>query len=195
MATNSMIRVKGDIIVTGLGKALFVSCPAASQYDENKQEATILLDETEANILKGRLQDFMDSADVKESKLKDTGFVDALFKDDVDAEGNLTGLFKVKAKTAMQYPAKLYDASGNPFTPTPGFKIPNRADIRLSVKPEVMKTSMFTGIVLRLQAIKIVDVPSFDDGMAGTSDTGGFTAPTGDVSAAGAPKGGDDSWD
>ena len=194
----AMIRVKGNVIVTEIGKALFVSSPAASQYDETKQEATILLDEAGVAKLKAQLQDLMDSAEVKESKIKDTGFVDAIFKEDTDADGNPTGLFRVKAKTAMQYPAKIYDASGNAFVPTPGFKVMNRSDIRLSVKPEVMQTSMFTGIVLRLQAIKIIDVPSFDDGMSGTNDAGGFTAPVaggaGDVPTGDTPAGGD-SWD
>ena len=175
-------RVKGPIILTPKGKALFVSVPEASSYDPLKQEASILLTEADTLVLKAQLQEFVGSQEVKDSGIKDTGFVDALFKEDTDADGNLTGLFKVKAKTAMIYPAKLYAADGKTFVATPGFGIPNRSDIKMSVRPEVMATSMFTGVVLRLQAIKIFDMPSFDDGMSGDEDSSGsFVAPTGDA--------------
>lgn len=179
-ATPKSIRVKGPIISTAKGKALFVSSPHASQFDPNKQEATILLTEEDANVIKGQLQEFMDSQEVKDSKIKDTGFVEASFKADTDADGNPTGLLRLKAKTAMQYPAKLYSANGTVFTPDVGFKIPNRADIRMSFRVEVMTTSMFTGMVFRLQAIKIIDMPTFDDGMGGDEDAGAgsFVAPT-----------------
>jgi hypothetical protein len=62
-----------------------------------------------------------------------------------------------------------------------------------------MKTSMFTGIVLRLLAIKIISAPSFgDDGMSEYDDSG-----LGDYTADGATAAatvvdemaGDDSWD
>jgi len=171
---TQITSVKGPVVITEKGKALFVSCPAASQYDATKQEATILLDQAGKDKLAGTLQDWIDSPEVKESGLKDKGYVEALFKEDTDADGNSTGLFKVKTKTAMIYPAKLYTASGAVFTPPAGFSLPNRSDIRLSMKPEVMKTSMFEGIVLRLQAIKIIDVPQFDDGMGGVAEEGGF---------------------
>lgn len=183
MATKAQaqVRIKGNIVGTSKGQALFVSVPAASSYDPTKQEATILLDADGTAKLKAQLQDFMDSAEVKESGLKDKGFVEALFKEDTDQDGNPTGLSRVKSKTSMQYPCKLYDASGNAFTPDLGFKVPNRADIRLSFRPEVMKTSMFEGIVLRLQALKVINMPSFDDGMGGTEDEGSFSIS--DVSA------------
>lgn len=181
---NNTIRVKGSIVSTAIGKSLFVSVPSASQYDPLKQEATILLTDEDTASLKATLQNFMDSPEVKESGLKDTGFVAALFKDDTDADGNPTGLSRVKAKTAMQYPCKLYTSSGTVYTPAPGFTLPNRADIRMSFRPEVMKTSMFTGIVLRLQAIKIINMPSFDDGMAAfdDGDAGSFTGDAGAAS-------------
>lgn len=171
--------VKGRILVTPKGKALFVSVPNASSYDETKQEASLLLTKEDADILKAQLTDFIESAEVKEAGLNDIKFIDSLFKDDTDADGNLTGLLRIKAKTAMKYPAKLYAANGDTFTPDVGFSIPNRASIKMSVRPEVMTTSMFTGLVLRLQAIKIFELPEFDDGMSNDEDnSGSFSAPS-----------------
>jgi len=171
--------VKGPVILTPKGRSLFVSVPAASSYDPLKQEASLLLTAEDTAILKTQLQDFIDSPEVKASGIADRDFVNALFKADTDSDGNLTGLSRVKAKTAMQYPAKLYAANGDVFQPAPGFTIPNNADIKMSVRPELMETSMFTGIVLRLQAIKIFNLPSFDDGMSSDSDTSGsFSVPS-----------------
>jgi len=173
--TNTGITsVKGPVMITEKGKSLFVSCPNASQYDPDRQEATILLDQAGKDILAGKMQDWIDGPEFKESGLKDTGFVEALFKADEDQDGSPTGFYKVKAKTAMIYAAKLYTASGAVFVPPAGFTLPNRSTIRMSVKPEAMSTKVFTGIVLRLQALKIIDVPQFDDGMSGVEDEGGF---------------------
>jgi len=61
-AANNAIRVKGNTIVTPKGQALFVSCPAASSYDADKQEASILLTAEDATALQVTLQDFIDSA-------------------------------------------------------------------------------------------------------------------------------------
>ena len=175
---DSNKKVKGPIITTEKGGALFVSVPNASQYDTNKQEATILLGADEADKLKAQLQDFLDSTEVKESGIKDTGFVEKAFKDDTDADGNSTGLVRFKAKTSMIYPCKTYSADGTAFQPDPGFKVPNRATIRMSFRPEVMESSVFTGLVFRLQAIKILDMPSFDDGLSGAEE-GSFSVPSG----------------
>ena len=164
-ANNSQINsVKGPVIITPVGKALFVSAPNASAYDENKQEATILLDADGVTYMKGKLQEFMDSPEAKASGIKDTGFVENMFKEDTDQDGNATGLMKLKAKTAMRYPAKFRDAKGNIFTPDASFSLPNRSTIRLSAKVELLKTSMFQGLVLRLQAIKVLEMPQMDDG-------------------------------
>ena len=173
---KSRNNVKGSIIVTDRGQSLFVSVPNASPFDDQKQEATILLNEDAANKVKAQLQDFMDSDEVKASGIKDTGFVENLFKEDTDQDGNPTGLQRLKAKTAMKYGCKLYDAAGAAFDPDNGFSLPNRADIKMSFTPEVMSTSMFTGITLRLKAIKILNMPSYDDGMAGVEEDGSFSA-------------------
>ena len=165
---------KSSVMVTDKGLALFVSCPAASPYDDSKQEASILLDEAGKAKLQAQLQDFLDTPEAKATGIKDTGYAEKAFKADTDQDGNPTGLYRVKAKTAMIYAAKLYTAAGKVYTPTPGFQLPNRSTIRMSVKAELMSTSMFTGIVLRLQAIKIIDVPTYDDGMSGVEDEGGF---------------------
>ena len=187
--------VKGGVIATPSGKSLFVSVPAASTYDATKQEASILLTAEASEAVKAKLQDFIDSADVVAAGLSDAKFVSALFKDDTDQDGNATGLLRVKTKTGMQYPAKIYDHKGDVVVPPVGFSIPNRADIKLSFRPEVMSTSMFTGIVLRLQAIKILNMPQYDDGLAGSEDEGSYSFDAGAPQAPEAPAGGNDGWD
>ena len=180
--TNSRANnVKGPVMVTDKGLALFVSCPSASPYDDSKMEASILLDEAGKTKLQGQLQDFLDTPEAKASGIKDTGFAEKAFKADTDQDGSLTGLYRVKAKTAMIYAAKLYTAAGKIYNPAPGFQLPNRSTIRMSIKPELMSSSMFEGIVLRLQAIKILSVPTYDDGMNGVEDEGDFTG--GEMSA------------
>jgi len=174
--------IKGSIILTPKGKSLFVSVPNASSYDPLKQEATIVLDGDATAILKAQLNDFVASEDVKVSGVKTKGFVDNLFKEDTDADKNPTGNFRVKAKTAMQYPANLYAANGDEFKAPVGFSIPNRSTIKLSVRPEVISSPMFIGIVLRLQAVKVFDLPEFDDGMKKDEDTSGsFAVPSVDA--------------
>ena len=172
-------KVTGQTFATPVGKALFVSAPAASSYDATKQEASILLDSAAVAELTTKLQAFMDSPEVQASGIKDTGFVAALFKEDTDQDGNPTGLMRLKAKTGMQFPAKLLDAAGKEFKPSPGFSIPNRSSIRISCYPEVMETSMFKGIVLRLKAIKIISTPSFSDGFEDTGVEGDFSYDSG----------------
>lgn len=188
-AKNQKPSVKGNIIVTPKGKSLFVSVPNASPYDALKQEASLTLTAADAQVLRDQLQTFLDGAEAKASGITDKGFVEALFKEDTDADGNATGSLRIKAKTAMQYPAKLYDASGAVFNPPVGFSLPNRADIKMSIRPELMETSMFTGIVLRLQAIKILSLPTFggDDGMGGDESSDGSFAASVGVSSWDAP--------
>jgi len=195
-STAKVLKAKGPTIVTPIGKALFVSAPNPSAFDDGKQEATILLSAADAEVVKAKLQAFIDSPDAKALGIPDTGFVDAAFKDDTDADGNLTGMLRLKAKTKAEFTVKFYDAKGAPFTPAPGFQVQNRSDIRLSILPEFMKTSMFTGLTFRLQAIKVISAPSFgDDGMSGMEDDGDFVAPTAASSYASDAMGGDDSWD
>lgn len=141
-------------LVTPAGSALFVSCPNASQYDETKQEASILLSADDYATFKAQIDGLI--AAYEGELVVDASTMEMPVKDNTDKEGAPTGEFIVKAKTGMQYPAKLYDANAVAFTPTPGFSVANRSKIKLSVSAELINTKVYKGLVLRLNAVMLI---------------------------------------
>jgi hypothetical protein len=162
-------------LVTPVGSALFVSSPRPSQFDANKEEASIILSAEDHAILMAQIDKLMDEYEgelvVPKAKLKYP------FKEAVDKEENPTGEMIWKAKTSIQYPCKFYDASGTNFKPDATFQVANRSKIRLAVSVEVIKTSMFQGVVLRLNAIRIISATPWagNDPFAGYDDGGDFS--------------------
>ena len=159
-------------LVTPKGAALFVSCPAASQFDDSKQEASILLTADDYAVLKGQLDALV--ASYEGELVVDPATMEMPVKDATDKEGAPTGDFIIKAKTGMQYPAKLYDAAGKPFAPTPGFSVANRSTIKLSVSAELINTKVYKGLVLRLNAVQIISSNPFQGANPFGAEDGDF---------------------
>jgi len=163
-------------IVTPAGSALFVSAPAASSFDPNKQEASIILTAEDHAVLMAQIEkimaDYEGTLVVAKDKLKFP------VKEATDKEGNETGEMIWKAKTSVQYPAKFFDAKGQNFKPALGFTVANRSKIRLSVSVEIVSTSLYKGLVLRLNAIKIISSTPWaggTDAFAGIEDEGDYS--------------------
>lgn len=175
-------------IVTPAGSALFVSCPNASQFDEEKQEASIVLSPDDYKVFKASLDKLI--ASYEGDLVVDVSTMELPVKDATDKEGNPDGNFIVKAKTAMKYPAKLYNAKGTPLAPTPGFSVPNRSKIKLSVSAELVSTKVYKGLVLRLNGIQIISSTPWSGSNPFSAEDGDFT---GDE-AFGATSAGDDDW-
>lgn len=175
-------------IVTPAGSALFVSCPNASQYDEEKQEASIILTQDDYKVFKASLDKLIASYDGE--LVVDTSSMDMPVKDATDKEGNPDGNVIVKAKTAMKYPAKLYNAKGTPIVPTPGFSVSNRSKIKLSVSAELVSTKVYKGLVLRLNGIQIISSTPWGGNNPFSAEDGDFTGDEG----FGASTTGDDDW-
>ena len=175
-ATTKASSNKLGQFVTPAGSALFVSAPAASSFDANKQEASIILSAEDHAAVMAQLDTMMASYEgvlvVAKDKLKFP------FKEATDKEGNETGEFIWKAKTSVQYPAKFFDAKGQNFKPAPGFTVANRSKIRLSVSAEIVSTSLYKGLVLRLNGIKIISSTPWaggNDAFAGIEDEGDYS--------------------
>lgn len=166
--------VKLGQFVTPAGSALFVSCPNASQFDDSKQEASIILQAEQWDELKIQI----DKAIVENNgyALVPENKMQYPIKDAVDKENNLTGDIILKAKTGMQYPAKLLDAKGKPIVLTPGFTIANRSKIRLAIGVEVISSGMYKGVICRLNAVKVISASPFgsNDPFADYEDEGDF---------------------
>lgn len=140
--------------VTPVGSALFVSSPNPSQYDSEKEEGSIILSADDWATVKGQIDAALKA---NEAELPvPIASMKYPVKDATDGEGNPTGEFILKAKTSIKYPAKFYDTDGKPFVPDAGFNVPNRSKIRLSISFEVVSTSLYKGIVARLNAIKVI---------------------------------------
>jgi hypothetical protein len=177
-------------IVTPIGSALFVSCPNASAFDENKQEATIVLSAEDYAVFKRDLDALIKDYDGK--LVVDPDKMTMPVKPAEDADGNPTGEYMIKAKTAMKYPARLYNAKGGSFNPPAGFQVANRSKIRLQVSAELISTNMFKGLVLRLNAVQIISsTPWAGNSPFGATD-GDFTGS--DVVDGGDDQGQDDDW-
>ena len=173
--TTKVAKNKLGNVVTPRGSALFVSYPRVSQFDENKYEASIILSGEDHEKLLADLNARMDASEEPLVVAKDK--IKYPFKDAVDKEGNPTGEFIWKAKTNVKYPPKLYDGSGKMFVPSPDFNIPNRSVIRLAVGAEVVNTSLYKGLVLRLNSIAVVSASPWQgvNPFAGIEDSGDFT--------------------
>lgn len=162
-------------LVTPVGSALFVSSPKPSQFDANKEEASIILSADDyakfITNIDTLIANYEGDLVVAKDKLKYP------VKEATDKEGNLTGEMIVKAKTSINFPAKFYGADGALFTPTASFSVPNRSKIRLAVSVEIVSTSLYKGIVLRLNGIKIISATPWaggNDPFAGLDDDGDF---------------------
>jgi hypothetical protein len=174
-ATTKASSNKLGSLISPVGSALFVSAPAASSFDPNKQEASIILSaEDHATMMAqidGLIAAYEGALVVAKDKLKYP------FKNVEDKEGNETGEFLWKAKTSVQYPSKFFDANGQGFKPAPGFTVANRSKIRLAVSAEIVSTSLYRGLVLRLNAIKIISSTPWAGGtdpFSGVTDEGDF---------------------
>ncbi|MCI4438003.1 MAG: hypothetical protein JHC33_14440 [Ignisphaera sp.] len=141
-------------LLTPIGSALFVSCPNASAFDETKQEASIVLTPEDYESFKAQLDALIDNCTEELVVAKDKMAMP--IKPETDKEGNPTGNYILRAKTSMIYKAKLYNADRSEFKPDAGFQVANRSKIRLSISVEVMATSMYKGLVFRLNAIQII---------------------------------------
>jgi hypothetical protein len=191
-AKSSIKKARGTTIVTPVGKALFVSAPRASQFDDNKQEATIVLSadakaEVEA-ILKAFIKE--NAAEIG----KKPADITIPFKEDTDSDGDFTGNYRLKAKTGMKYPAQFVGSDNSKFSPDMDYQLPNGADIRLSITPELLATSMFQGLTLRLNGIKVLGVKQYDLGFS-DDDEGDYVY--GDDTASegtDTPQTSDDDW-
>ncbi len=179
MATTTKPKIESIKIgkfVTPAGTAIFVSTPNASQHDDSKQEGSIILTAADLATFKNQI--------IAEMKLVEGDFPGGLTIDtlswpitkDTDKDGNETGNFKVKAKTAMIYPAKVFDSEGKAIEMTVGYSIPNRSKIRLAVGVEVCSSKMYNGVVLRLNAIKVIQLNqgALADPFAGYEDGDAF---------------------
>lgn len=153
-AGTKVPSVKLGTEVTPVGSALFVSAPRASAFDETKQEAKLVLSAEDYAAFSAKIQSLL-----KEHESELPVAIDKLklpFKVAEDKEGNPTGEMILNTKTAMKYPARFYDKNGNIFNPGMDFQVANRSKIRLAVSLEVVKTSLYTGVVARLNGIKII---------------------------------------
>jgi hypothetical protein len=166
-------KARGNTIVTPAGKALFVSAPQASQFDATKQEASIVLSADNKKVLEAQLKAFItENAHVIGM---DPKAISIPFKEDTDSDGNSTGYYRLKAKTGMKYPAQFVGADNKRFTPDEDYQLPNGSDIRLSLTPELIATSMFQGLTLRLNGIKVLKLSgSYDLGFS-DDDEGDYT--------------------
>jgi len=160
--------------VTKAGSSLFGTGNTPSPFDDTKVEGTIVLDAA----AKDHFQAWLDER-LTDELLKDLGIkrseLNSIFKDDVDKDKNPTGAYRVKGKSNIKYMPKFIGGDGKEFNPTDDFKIPNRATIQLSLGVEVMKMSTFTGIVLRLQGTKILEVPDYGTGFEDDDSEGSFS--------------------
>lgn len=158
-------------IVTPAGSALFVSCPNASKFDSDKQEASIILTQEEGDAIVAQ----MDAMLEEHGKAMGLNAKNVKYpmKPHTDRDGNETGNVVLKSKTGMKFPAKLLDAKGTEFTPDTSFTIPNGSTVRFSLSVVLMKTAMFSGFTARLNGIKIIDMPQRDLGFG--EDDGGFS--------------------
>ena len=167
--------------VTQKGSSLFGSGNTPSPFDPDKVEGTIILDQAGKDHFQAWLDINMTDAVLKDLGIKRSE-ISSIFKDDTDKDQNPTGNFRVKGKSNIKYMPAFVGGDGKQFTPEAGFKIPNRATVQLSLGVEVMKMSTFTGIVLRLQGTKILEVPDYGTGFEDEDSTGGFaydaSAPT-----------------
>jgi len=157
---SAVESIKLGQFVTPKGSALFVSVPEASPYDANKQEASILLKAEEWEVLKAQI----------EAKITENNAYTLVPEDRVewpiklakDKEGNETGDIILKSKTGMQYPAKVLDVSGKNITnDTTG--IPNRSVIRLALGAEIIKSMKYSGVIFRLNVIKVLQASPWAD--------------------------------
>jgi len=189
--TAKFVSNKLGQIVTPVGSALFVSCPNASAFDEAKQEASLILSADDYAIFKGELDKLI--AAYEGELVVNTAGMDMPVKPAVDKEGAPTGDFIIKAKTSMQYPAKLYSANGKPFAPAPGFQLANRSKIRLSVSAELVNTKVYKGLVLRLNGLLIISSTPWAGAnpFSGLDDGGDFEYADGVTSA---PVADDEDW-
>lgn len=174
-ATKAKIQsIKLGQFVTDIGSALFVSSPNPSQYDASKEEASILLSAEQWEVFKAQLDKAMEENNAYSVVPKDK--MRYPIKEATDSDGNSTGDIIVKAKTGIQYPAKILDSKGKPVVTGPGFSIPNRSKIRLAVGAEVIATSLYRGCLLRLNAIKILSANPF----GGSNPFSGYDEDEGD---------------
>jgi hypothetical protein len=160
--------------VTPVGSALFVSAPRPSQFDDTKIEAGLILSAEDYATFIGRINTLL-----KEHEAELPAPIAQLkmpFKEATDAEGNPTGEMILKSKTGVRFAPKFFDANGQAFNPGPDFQVANRSKIRLAVSFEAMKTSMFTGVVCRLNGIKMISASpwSGSNPFGDTQDEGDF---------------------
>jgi hypothetical protein len=174
VAKKTVESIKLGQFVTAKGSALFVSAPNASQYDDSKQEASIMLKAEDWEALKAKI-------DAKIVEMNGYALVPAAkmkypIKEATDQDGNETGDIILKAKTGIQYPAKILDAQGKVIKTDATFHINNRSIIRLAVGVEVIKSGMYNGVICRLNAIKILSAQSYDSNAAFGDDEGDYYA-------------------
>jgi len=165
-------------IVTVVGSALYCSVPNASQYDENKYETSLIITADEFTAFQTEVKALYEKAQADGTKMV-LPFDKAAWpvKESVDREGNPTGDMIIKAKTSIKYPPNLFDSAGKPVKFDSISAIPNRSKIRLQVGVEIVSSGMYKGIVLRLNGIKIIDVPNYGaDAFDGYEDEGTFSA-------------------
>jgi len=173
--TTKTAAVKLGQEVTPVGSALFVSAPRPSQFDATKIEAGLILSAEDYAILLARINVLLKEheaelpAPISQLKLP--------FKEATDAEGNPTGEMILKSKTGVRFAPKFFDANGKAFNPGPDFQVANRSKIRLAVSFEAMKTSMFTGVVARLNGIKMINASPWTSAnpFGDTQDDGDYT--------------------
>lgn len=177
-------------IVTPKGSALFVSAPNPSQYDEDKIEASIVLSKEDFEAFKASV---ISMANKYEGELvADLDKMAWPAKEATDKDGNPTGEMIVKAKTAIKYPPKMYNAKGTPIVITPGFSVPNRSTIKLSASVEIVSTKVYTGVVLRLNGIQIISSTPWAGSNPFSAEEGDFTGDEGFGSTSGSDV--DDDW-
>lgn len=171
-------------LITPVGSALFVSVPHASKFQEDKQEAGIVLSAENFAIFEAEVEALLDA--LEEPLVLPRAKAKLNAKPQTDPDGNLTGDMFIKATTGMQYKAKLYNADNKAFLPDDNFSIPNRSKIRLSVSVETYKTNLTAGITLKLNAIKIISSTPWagGDAFSGTNDEGDFQYTPGQSQAA-----------
>jgi len=170
--TAKFVSNKLGAIVTQSGAALFVSCPNASEFDETRQEASIILSPEAYETFTADLNKLVKAYEGE--LVVDPTKMELPVKGSVDKEGNPTGEFIVKAKTAMIYPSKLYNAKGIAFNPAPGFSVPNRSKIKLSVSAELINTKVYKGLVLRLNAVQVISSTPWSGSNPFTTEDGDF---------------------
>lgn len=182
--TTKIEKNKLGSLITPIGSALFVSVPHASKFNEDQQEAGIVLSAEAYAEFESQVEALIDALEeplvCKRELAKLNG------KAQTDAEGNPTGDILLKAKTGMQYPCKTYDAQNKAFVPDMSFSVPNRSKIRLQVSVETYKSNLTAGITLKLNAIKIITSTPWAGGdvFGGTDDEGDYSYNPGQATVA-----------